>query len=91
MSKALDYFDLSEEAGLVKALKGVSSKFLVVTFTSDWLYPSYQSKQMVKAMKTNEIDVSFIEIDTHYGHDSFLVEIDGQSKLVEHFLNNVSK
>ncbi len=91
LSKALDYFDLSEEEGLVRALKGVKAKCLVVTFTSDWLYPSYQSKQMVKAMKTNEIDVSFIEIDTSYGHDSFLVEIDGQSILVKSFLENVAQ
>ncbi len=90
LSKALDYFDLSDETNLVDSLKGVQSKFLVVTFTSDWLYPSYQSKEMVKAMKANEVDVSFIEIDTNYGHDSFLVEIDGQSKLVSSFLNNIS-
>ncbi len=89
ISKALDYFDLAEEADLQKLFKGVPTKFLVITFTSDWLYPSYQSKQMVKAMKANDIDVSFIEIDTTYGHDSFLVEIEGQSKLVKHFLSNV--
>ncbi len=89
LSKALDYFDLSEAADLATVFKAIKSKILIVTFTSDWLYPSYQSKQMVKAMKTNEIDVSFIEIETSYGHDSFLVEIDGQSKLVKHFLDNV--
>ena len=91
LSKALDYFDLSDEGDLVQVFKKVKTKFLIVTFTSDWLYPSYQSKQMVKAMKANEIDVSFIEIDTTYGHDSFLVEIDGQSQLVKHFLGNVKK
>lgn len=89
LSKALDYFDLAEDKDLQKLFKGVTSKFLIITFTSDWLYPSYQSKQMVKAMKANDIDVSFIEIDTSYGHDSFLVEIEGQSKLVKHFLSNV--
>ncbi|MBI3602221.1 MAG: homoserine O-acetyltransferase [Candidatus Omnitrophica bacterium] len=91
LSKALDYFDLSQEGDLATVFKGVETKFLVVTFTSDWLYPSYQSKHIVKAMKANEIDVSFIEIDTTYGHDSFLVEIEGQSKLVSHFLNNIAK
>ena len=59
---------------LQKLFKGVAAKFLIITFTSDWLYPSYQSKQMVKSMKANDIDVSFIEIDTNYGHDSFLVK-----------------
>ena len=89
LSKALDYFDLSEQGDLLTVFKRVRTKFLIITFTSDWLYPSYQSKQMVKAMKANDLDVSFIEIDTSYGHDSFLVEIEGQSKLVKHFLGNV--
>ncbi len=90
LSKALDYFDLAEDVDLSKVFKGVPSKFLIITFTSDWLYPSYQSKQMVKAMKANDVDVSFIEIDTNYGHDSFLVEIEGQSKLVKSFLGNLA-
>jgi homoserine O-acetyltransferase/O-succinyltransferase len=89
LSKALDYFDLAEVQDLQKVFKGLKNKFLIITFTSDWLYPSYQSKDMVKALKANDIDVSFIEIETNYGHDSFLVEIDGQSKLVKHFLHNV--
>jgi homoserine O-acetyltransferase len=91
LSKALDYFDLSEKEDLQTVLKKAKAKFLVVTFSSDWLYPSYQSKDVVRAMKSNDLDVSFIEITTTYGHDSFLVEIDGQSRLVRDFLNNVSK
>ncbi len=91
LSKALDYFDLSEDTDLIGVFKDVKTKFLIITFTSDWLYPSYQSKDIVKAMKANDVDVSFIEIETSYGHDSFLVEIDGQSKLVSDFLNNVAK
>lgn len=91
LSKALDYFDLSEEGDLTAVLKGIRAKVLIVTFTSDWLYPSYQSKEMVRALKANDIEVSFVEIATDYGHDSFLVEIDNQSKLVSHFLDNVAK
>ena len=91
LSKALDYFDLSEDADLLKVFKKIKSKILIITFTSDWLYPSYQSKDMVKAMKANDIDVSFVEITTNYGHDSFLVEIDGQSKLVKSFLENIKQ
>ena len=91
LSKALDYFDLSEEGDLTSVLKGIQSKILIITFTSDWLYPSYQSKEMVRALKANDVDVSFVEIDTDYGHDSFLVEIESQSKLVSHFLDNVAK
>ncbi len=89
LSKALDYFDLSEKEDLLTVFKKLKAKFLVITFSSDWLYPSYQSKEMVRAMKGNDVDISFIEIDTNYGHDSFLVEIDGQSKLVKSFLENV--
>lgn len=91
LSKALDYFDLSEDGDLTAVLKNVKAKVLIITFTSDWLYPSYQSKQMVRAFKANDVEVSFVEIDTDYGHDSFLVEIDSQSKLVKHFLDNVAK
>ena len=91
LSKALDYFDLAEEGDLTAALKAVQSRVLIVTFTSDWLYPSYQSKQMVRALKANDVEVSFVELDTDCGHDSFLVEIDNQSKLVTHFLDNTAK
>jgi len=92
LSKALDYFDLAENGvDLTAVLKDVQARFLIVTFTSDWLYPSYQSKQMVKAFKANDVEVSFVELDTDYGHDSFLVEIENQSKLVGHFLENVGK
>lgn len=91
LSKALDYFDLSEGKDLTNVLKKVKSHFLIIAFSSDWLYPSYQSKQMVKALKTNDIDVSFVEIETNYGHDAFLVEVDGQSHLISHFLNRMVK
>ena len=91
LSKALDYFDLSEGQTLVDIFKGVQSKFLVITFSSDWLYPSYQSKEMVRAMKANDIDVSFVDLSTTYGHDSFLVEIEGQSRLVTQFLKRITR
>jgi homoserine O-acetyltransferase len=91
LSKALDYFDLAAGGDLTAVLKNVESHFLIITFSSDWLYPSYQSKEMVKALKTNDVDVSFVEIETNYGHDSFLVEIDGQSHLISHFLNRIVK
>ena len=91
LSKALDYFDLSEGASLIDTFKNLRTKVLLITFTSDWLYPSYQSKEMVKAMKANDVDVSFVEINTSYGHDSFLVEIEGQTKLVTQFLKRITK
>ncbi|VAX35418.1 Homoserine O-acetyltransferase [hydrothermal vent metagenome] len=91
LSKALDYFDLSEDGNLIELFKHTDANFLIISFTSDWLYPSYQSKELVKALKTNDIDISSIEIKTSYGHDSFLIEIDGQSKLIKNFLNKVKE
>lgn len=91
LSKALDYFDLSDGQKLPDVFSKSLMKFLVISFTSDWLYPSYQTKQIVKALKVNEIDVSNIEIDASYGHDSFLVETEDQSRLIKHFLNRVAK
>jgi homoserine O-acetyltransferase/O-succinyltransferase len=93
LSKALDYYDLAEDGGgnLTTAFAAARASFLVISFTSDWLYPSYQSKKMIKALKANDIDVSGIEINTSYGHDAFLVEIEGQSKLIAHFLTRIQK
>ena len=91
LSKALDYFDLAEDGNLVDVFAKAKCSFLVISFTSDWLYPSYQSKDMVKALKANDLDVSFIEINSSYGHDAFLIEVEGQSKLITHFLKRIQK
>lgn len=91
LSKALDYFDLAEDGKLVDAFAPAKASFLIVSFTSDWLYPTYQSKEMMRALKANDLDVSDIEIKSSYGHDSFLVEVDAQSRLITHFLNRIRK
>ncbi len=91
ISKALDYFDLAEDGELTDKFKKTLAHFLVISFTSDWLYPSYQSKELVRALKANDLDVSDCEINSTYGHDAFLVEIESQSKLVKHFLNRLQK
>jgi homoserine O-acetyltransferase len=91
LSKALDYFDLAEDGKLTDAFAPAKAHFLIISFTSDWLYPSYQSKEMVRALKANDIDVSDIEINSSYGHDAFLVEVEGQSKLISHFLTRMQK
>jgi homoserine O-acetyltransferase len=93
ITKAADYFDLAGQHGsgsLVKAFSKCESKFLVVSYTSDWLYPTYQSKEMVKAMKKNNLDVSFCEIDARWGHDAFLLPSDRLDNLVKGFLRSVS-
>ena len=93
ITKAADYFDLAAQYGsgsLVKAFSKCRSKFLVVSYTSDWLYPTYQSKEMVKAMKKNGLDVSFCEIDAQWGHDAFLLPSDRLDNLITGFLRSVS-
>lgn len=91
LTKALDYFDLAEDGSLMATFKTVKASFLVISFTSDWLYPSYQSKEMIRALKANDLDVSDCEINCSYGHDAFLIEIDSQSRLITHFLNRLEK
>lgn len=98
ITKAADYFDLETQhdpehgpnqdpGSLVKALSKVKAKFLVVSFTSDWLYPTYQSRAMVQALKKTGVDVSFCEIEAQWGHDAFLLPNDRLSNLISSFLN----
>lgn len=92
ITKAADYFDLSRQydsGSLVKAFSRAKARFLVASFTSDWLYPTYQSRAMVQAMKKNDLDVSFCEIEAEWGHDAFLLPNDRLSGLVKGFLERV--
>lgn len=92
ITKAMDYYDLPGRFGsLENALKNVLSKFLVVSFTSDWLFPSYQSREIVRALMRGRKDVSFCEIKSSYGHDAFLLETDRLSRIVASFLNTCGK
>ena len=92
ITKAADYFDITRQddsGSLVKAFSRARAKFLVVSFTSDWLYPTYQSKAMVKAMKKNGLDVSFCEITADWGHDAFLLPSERLTVLMKGFLERV--
>jgi len=94
ITKAADYFDVGRQHGNdseVEAFAGVTAKILAVSFTSDWLYPTYQSRDMVKAMKKNGLDVSFCEIEAKCGHDAFLLPNERQSTLIKRFLDRVSE
>jgi len=91
VTKAMDYFDLQKGEKLSNAFKNIKSKFLVIAFSSDWLYPTVQSKTIVKALKMNGIDVTFCEISSNYGHDAFLLESEEQTNLIKHFLKNIKK
>jgi homoserine O-acetyltransferase len=87
ITKAMDYFDLtSDRASLGAAFENVKSRFLVISFTSDWLYPSYQSLEVVRALRGRNCDVAYCELPTNYGHDAFLVNIAEQAELVRGFL-----
>lgn len=93
ITKAADYFDLGREYGdgsLVNAFSRAQSRFLVVSFSSDWLYPTYQSRDMVQAMKKNGLDVSFCEVEAQWGHDAFLIPSPRLTKLLKGFLANGS-
>ena len=91
ITKALDYFDLYNGKGLEQLLKGVKARFLVVAFKSDWLYPPYQSREIVKACKLSGVDATYCELNSSYGHDAFLLETEEQEYLVKHFLASVSE
>ncbi|MGB9620137.1 MAG: homoserine O-acetyltransferase, partial [Armatimonadota bacterium] len=71
---------------LRKALSVVKAAFLVISFSSDWLFPSYMSKEIVTALRRNNVDVSYAEIQSDYGHDAFLLEVDTLSRLIINFL-----
>ncbi|MCL2504097.1 MAG: homoserine O-acetyltransferase [Coriobacteriia bacterium] len=87
MTKAMDYFDLSRKAdSLPEALAGTPVRYLVMSFSSDWLFPTYQSQALVDALKSVGAEVSFVEIPSPYGHDAFLLEPEAQYGFIRPFL-----
>jgi homoserine O-acetyltransferase len=94
LTKAADYFNLEKEWGngsLVAAFARARARYLVTSFTSDWLYPTYQSKAMVQAMKKNGLDVSFCEIEAPWGHDAFLLPNERLDTLMGGFLERMER
>lgn len=90
ITKAMDYFDLSNGKGsLASAFDNTTARFLVISFSSDWLYPTYQSLEIVSALRGRNVDVAFCELPSHYGHDAFLLEVKEQTEMVRGFLNSV--
>ncbi len=87
ITKAMDYFDLSNGNGsLAAAFERARARFLVLSFSSDWLYPSYQSQEIVRALRSRNVDVAYCELPSNYGHDAFLVDTGEQTHLVRGFL-----
>ena len=92
LSKAADYFDLTSAEHTkesINDLSGSKSKFLIISYTSDWLYPTYQSRELVQALKRRQMDVSFCEIEADCGHDAFLIEDERLTKLLKGFLDGL--
>jgi len=90
ITKAADFFDLERGGHNLLVNDALSDVcFLVISFTTDWLYPTYQSRDIVSALKKNGSDVSFCEIEAQGGHDSFLVPNERLNSLISGFLERM--
>ena len=89
ITRAMDYFDLAAEHGdvLANAFKGTKTRFCVVSFTSDWLYPTRESREIVQALNAVAANVSFVEVESDKGHDAFLLDEPELFATVTGFLN----
>jgi homoserine O-acetyltransferase/O-succinyltransferase len=89
ITKAMDRFDAAEGGLFQVKLKGVEAKVLVIAFKSDWLYPAYQSQEIVRACKLSGVETTYCEVFSTYGHDAFLLEVEEETHLIKHFLRKV--
>ena len=91
ITKAMDYFDLAQSYGsLEQAFTGAATKFMVISFSSDWLFPSFQSKEIVSALRKVNAQAIYTEIQTDHGHDAFLLESEQLARLISNFLEHGS-
>ncbi|MDO6994282.1 homoserine O-acetyltransferase [Brachyspira innocens] len=89
LTKAMDFFDAKDDIKKIKNKKNVSlNKVLIISFISDWLYPSTQSAEIVSAYQHANINTEFYEIESNYGHDAFLIKNPEQTKCIKKFLNS---
>ncbi len=87
ITKAVDLYDAAQGVySLDETFKKTKAKFLVMSFTTDWLFPTAQSKEIVNALIKAQKDVSFCEIESPCGHDAFLLEFETQTKIIKSFL-----
>jgi homoserine O-acetyltransferase len=89
ITRALDLFDLSIDGSLEAGFSGVKASFLIISVSSDWLYPPYQSEEIVRALSANDADVRYCEIQSKYGHDAFLLESGQMTYLIGSFLDQL--
>ncbi|HEY5718920.1 MAG TPA: homoserine O-acetyltransferase [Gammaproteobacteria bacterium] len=92
MTKALDYFDPAADYGddLPRALEGVTARFLVISFTSDWRFSPARSREIVRALIDSRKQVSYAEIEAHHGHDAFLAPIPHYRAVFGHYMQRVA-
>jgi len=89
--RAMDYYDAAASWGdgdLVKACSRFKAQVMIVTFSSDWLYPPEECKPLVTALMRNKIPVTYVKVESSYGHDAFLVEVDKVGRLLRAFLQS---
>jgi homoserine O-acetyltransferase len=88
LTKAMDYFDLAADRGglLSEVFQGSGARFCVVSFTSDWLFPTEESRSVVRALLASGASVSFVEIETDGGHDAFLLDEPELNATIDGFL-----
>ncbi|MDR1721770.1 MAG: homoserine O-acetyltransferase [Methanobrevibacter sp.] len=89
ITKAIDYFDLSVNGSLIEGFKNVTSKVKVIAVNSDWLYPPVQSQDIFNALKANDVEVSYSELESTYGHDAFLLEEGQLNHILTNFLEDL--
>ncbi|WP_438827099.1 homoserine O-acetyltransferase MetX [Sphingomonas bacterium] len=88
ITRAMDYFDLAEEHGgrLADAFRGTATRFCIVSFDTDWLYPTSESRRIVHALTAAGAKASFVALSAPFGHDSFLLEVPELARVVDGFL-----
>ena len=92
MTKALDYFDPAAKTNddLNQALAVAKAKFLVISFSSDWRFPVERSREIVRALQNNSLDVSYAEIESPHGHDSFLLDVPDYVRVLSAYIDRVA-
>ena len=88
ITRAIDYFDIGYEENNSDIFKNIKTEFLVIGFSSDWLYPPFHSLEIVKSCKTNACTVTYCEIESSAGHDAFLLKNDRLEKHLLDYTNN---
>src|SRR3984885_2127058 len=93
LTRAMDYFDIAADHNgvLAQAFRGIETRFCVVSFTSDWLFPTSEARAIVHALNASSARVSFAEIETDRGHDAFLLDVPEFFEISRAFLESAAK